>query len=58
MSSKNSLVTTTDKHFKEGINDMETKPKVVKEVITPPIEKNDIDTFNKTEKPQEYKIKK
>ena len=38
MSYKNSLVTTVDKIVKEGINDMGTKPNVVKEAITPPIE--------------------
>ena len=52
MSSKNALVTTTDKIFKEGINEMETKPNVVKEAITPPITKNIIDTVKKTEKSQ------
>ena len=57
MSSKKSLVTTTDKIVKEGINDMEKKPNVVKEDITHPIAKNNIDTVSKTEKPQASKIK-
>ena len=52
MSYKNSLVTTTDKIVKEGINDMEIKPNVVKKSITPSIAKNNIDKVNKTEKPQ------
>ena len=39
MSSKNALVTTTEKKFKEGINDMVTKPNMAKEAITLPIEK-------------------
>ena len=39
MSSKNPLVATTGKKLKEGINDMEKNPYVVKEAITPPIEK-------------------
>ena len=56
MSSKKPLVTTTDKIFKEGINDMVTKPNVVKESITPPIAKNNIEKFNKTNKPQASKI--
>ena len=42
MSAKNSLVTTTEEIIKEGINDMK-KPNVVKEAITPPIAKNNID---------------
>ena len=50
MSSKNPLVTTTDKNFKEGISDMKTKPNVVKESINYPIATNKIDTVNKTEK--------
>ena len=58
MSSKNSLVTTTDKFVKEGINDMGTKFTVVKESITPINAKNNIDTFNKTQKPQASKRKK
>ena len=48
MSYKKSLVTTTEKIVKEVINDMETKPHVVKEDITYYIEKNNIDTVNKT----------
>ena len=43
---------------KGGINDMETKPNVMKEAITHPISKNKIDTVNKTDKPQAYKSKK
>ena len=58
MSSKKSLVTTTDKIFREGINDMGTEPNVVKEFITPPIAEKNIDTVNKTEKPQASKGKK
>ena len=45
-----SLVTTTDKFIKEGINNMETKPNLVKESINTFIAKNNIDTVNKTEK--------
>ena len=55
MYSKKSLVTTTDNISKEGINDMGTKPNVLKESITPPISKNNICTVNKIEKPQAYK---
>ena len=58
MSYKKSLVTTTEKIVKEVINDMETKPHVVKEDITHYIEKNNIDTVNKTEKQQASKGKK
>ena len=50
MSSKKALVTTNNKIFKEGINDMGTKPDLVKEAITPPIAKKNIDTVKKTEK--------
>ena len=57
MSSKNLLVTTTDKMFKEGIHDMETKPKVAEEAITHPVAKK-IDTVNEIEKPQLSKSKK
>ena len=57
MSSKKSLVTTTEKISKKGIHDMGTKPNMVKESITPPISKNNIDTVNKTEKAQAFKIK-
>ena len=52
MCSKNSLVNTTDKNFKERINDIGTEPNVLKESITPPIAKNSIETVNKTEKSQ------
>ena len=55
MSSKNSLVNTTEKIYKEGNTEMGTKPNVVKEAITPPIVKNNIDTVNKTEKSQALK---
>ena len=58
MNSKNPLVTATDKMVKEGINDTETKPNVVKKAITPPIAKNKIDTVNETDKPQASKSKK
>ena len=58
MSSKKLLVTTTDKCFKEGIYDMETKPNVVDEAIIHPTAKNKIDTINETEKPQAPKSKK
>ena len=58
MYSKNPLVTATDKMIKEGINDTETKPNVVKKAITPPIAKNKIDTVNETDKPQASKSKK
>ena len=47
MSSEKSLVITTDKMFKEGNIDMGTKLNVVKESITPPITKNNIDTVKK-----------
>ena len=49
---ENSLVTTTDTAVKEGNTDMGTKPNLVKEAITPPIAKNNIDTVNKTDKSQ------
>ena len=58
MSSKNTLVTTTDKILKEVINEMETNLNMVKESITPTIAKNNIDTVNKTDKPQAYKNEK
>ena len=58
MSSKNPLVTTTDKNSKERINDMETKSNVVEEDITHPIATNKIDTSNEIDKPQASKIKK
>ena len=44
--------------FKQGINDTETKPTFVDKSITHPIEKNRIDTVNKTDKPQAYKSRK
>ena len=49
MKQKRKKFTTTDTVFKEGNNDMGTKPNEVKEYITLTIAKNDIDTFNKTE---------
>ena len=52
MSSKKALVTTTGKIVKEGINYMKTKPNMVREAITTPIAKNNIDTVNRTEKSQ------
>ena len=55
MSSKNPLVPTTDKMVKEGTNDLETKPNVVKEAITHTIATNKFNTFNKTDKPQASK---
>ena len=58
MCPKNSLVTTKDKNFKEGVNDKRKKHNVVKEAIPPPIAKKNIDTVNKIEKPQESKRKK
>ena len=57
MSSKKPLVATTYNTVKEGIDYMETKHNVVKEGITPPIAKNEIETVNKTDKPQTYKSK-
>ena len=57
MSSKNPLVTTTEKMVKEGINEMETKTNVVREAITTPIATDKIDTFNKTDKPKSFKRK-
>ena len=51
MSSKTSLVSTTGEIVKEGINDMGTKPNLVKEAIAPPIAKKNIDTvFKKNHK--------
>ena len=41
------LVTNTNTFVKERKSDMETKPNVVKESISPPIEKNKIDTVKK-----------
>ena len=55
MSSKKALVTTTNKIVREGINEMGTKPNVVKESVTPPIAKNSFDTGNKTDKSQASK---
>ena len=49
---KKTLVTTDNTVVKEGNNDMGTKPNVVKETITPPIAKKNIDTVNKTDKSQ------
>ena len=46
------LVNTTNKVFKEGNDDMGTKPNMVKEDITPPIAEKNIDTVNKLEKSQ------
>ena len=57
MSSKNILVTTTDKIFNEGINNMRTKPNVAKQSITHTIATNKIETVNKTDKPQASKSK-
>ena len=57
MSYKKPLVTTTEKMVEEGINDMETKPNVVKEAIAHPIATDKIDAVNKTDKPQTYKSK-
>ena len=37
---------------------MGKKPNLVRESITPPIDKNNIDTVNKTEKSQASRIKK
>ena len=50
---KESLVTTTYMVSKEGNTDMRKKPNAVKESITPPIAKQNIDAFNKTENSQE-----
>ena len=50
MSSKKLLVTTKEKIVKEGINYMGTKNNAVKEFITHPIAKKNIDTVNKKEK--------
>ena len=52
MSSVNALVTTINIISKKRINDMGTKPNVVKEAITPHISKKNIDTVNKTDKSQ------
>ena len=49
------LVTTTDMVVKEGNTGMGKKPNVVKETITPPIAKKNIDKVNKTEKLQASK---
>ena len=57
MSSEKSLITTIEKKFKEGINYMGAKPNVVKEAITPPITKNNIDTVNKTDKSEAFNKK-
>ena len=58
MSSKYLLVTTREKIVKEGMNETGTKTNVVKESITPPIYKKNIDTVNKTDKPQASKRKR
>ena len=58
MSSKESLATTTDKIFKEEMNEMVKKTNVVKKAITTPFSKNNINTVNKTEKLQASKRKK
>ena len=50
MSSKKSLVTTTEIIFKEMINDMGTKPNMVREAITPSIAKNNFYTVKKNHK--------
>ena len=52
MYNRKALVTTTDKIVKEGINNMGTKPNVLKKSITLPTAKNNIDTVNMTEKSQ------
>ena len=57
MSSKNPLVTNKENIVKEGINDMGKKHNTMKESITPPIAKKNIDTVNKTEKSQAPKTK-
>ena len=46
------LVTTTGMVIKEGNTYMVKKSNMVREAITPPIEKKKIDTVNKTEKSQ------
>ena len=58
MSSTKPLVSTTDKMFKEGVNNMETKRNVVKIAITHHKGKDNIETVNKRDKPQESKTKK
>ena len=58
MFSKSPLVATRKKLFKEGINEMKSKPEVVDKAITHTTEKNKNDTANKTYKPQAYNIKK
>ena len=58
MSSKNTLVATTDKLVKEGINDMETKPNMVEKAITHHMGENKIDAINETDKPQLSQSKK
>ena len=57
MSSKNPLVSTTEKIVKEGINYMETKPNVVDEAITHPTGKNKLDTVNKKTNQKHIKVK-
>ena len=58
MSSRKSLVTTTDKIVKEGNTDMGKIPNVVTEANTPPIAKNNIDTIKNIEKSQAYQKRK
>ena len=58
MSPKKPLVSTIEKRSKEGINDIETRPNMVKEVNNHPIATNKIDTVNKTDKPKVSKSKK
>ena len=58
MSSKNLLVTTTDKMAKEGINDREAKPNVVKEDITHTIAKTILAQSTKQRNHKHLKLKK
>ena len=58
MSPKKPLVTTTDKMVKEGINDMETKPNVVKEAITHIIVKIKLTQSTKQTNHKHLKVKK
>ena len=57
MSSKNVLVTSTEKRVKEGIHYIKIT-NVMKGAITNTIATNKFDTVNKTEKVQETKVKK
>ena len=52
MSSEKSLVTTTEKVVIGRDNDTGTKTNAVKESITTPIARKNIDTVNRIEKPQ------